>query len=198
MPEGNWFTFEEHVQACCACDLHRGIRNKVPGQGDPHSPLMFIGEGPGEQEDAQGLAFVGAAGQLLTRMLQAISLPRERVYICNVVKCRPPGNRTPDMQEMQACLPLLREQFLLVRPRIIILLGATAARAVLNPDIRITRDRGRWVERKGVWFMATYHPSYLLRSPERKAEAWKDLQSLRAQLMAMKLYPDLYDTLHDN
>lgn len=180
-----------NIESCQACGLAAGCRRKVPGQGDPHAPLMLIGEGPGEQEDRQGLAFVGPAGQLLTRMLAAISLPRDRVYICNVVKCRPPNNRQPTPEEMAACLPHLRGQAALVRPRVILLLGATAVAAVLSPDERITRCRGRWFERKGTHIIATYHPSALLRDPSKKRAAWEDLQSLRQRLTELSLYPDL-------
>ena len=127
----SWEQLSHNIESCQACGLAAGCRRKVPGQGDPHAPLMLIGEGPGEQEDRQGLAFVGPAGQLLTRMLAAISLPRDRVYICNVVKCRPPNNRQPTPEEMAACLPHLRGQAALVRPRVILLLGATAVAAVL-------------------------------------------------------------------
>ena len=153
---------------------------------------MFIGEGPGQVEDEEGLAFVGPAGQLLTRMLAAISLPRDRVYICNIVKCRPPHNRVPEPEEADACRLHLRNQFALVRPKVIVLLGSTAAKSILGPEIRITRDRGRWYERKGVWFMPTYHPSALLRDPAKKREAWEDMQSLRDRLMELGLYGDLY------
>lgn len=153
---------------------------------------MFIGEGPGQVEDEQGLAFVGPAGQLLTRMLQAISLPRERVYICNIVKCRPPRNRTPLPEEAEACMLHLRMQTALVRPKVIVLLGATAARYTLGPEVRITRDRGVWTERKGVWMMPTYHPSALLRDESKKKDAWQDMKSLRDKLISLGLYSDLY------
>ncbi len=188
----SWELFERQVAACALCPLCGGIRHKVPGQGDRQAPLMLIGEGPGEVEDAQGLAFVGPAGQLLTKMLAAIGLPRDRVYICNIVKCRPPGNRVPEEAEVQACMLHLRMQVALVKPKVILLLGATAARATLGPDTRITRDRGVWQERKGVWMMPTWHPSALLRFPERKRDAWQDMQALRDKLTELKLYPDLY------
>ncbi len=190
--EITWDLFSRQVEACTRCPLYRGIRHKVPGQGDPASPLMLIGEGPGQTEDEQGLAFVGAAGQLLTRMLAAISLPRERVYICNIVKCRPPGNRVPTPAEAEACRIHLRMQTWLVRPRVILLLGATAATNILGPDVRITRDRGRWTERKGVWILPTFHPSALLRDESKKRPAWEDLQRLRDKLIELHLYEDLY------
>ena len=147
--EITWELFERQVEACRLCPLYQGIHHKVPGQGDRQAPLMLIGEGPGQTEDEEGLAFVGAAGQLLTRMLGAIGLPRERVYICNVVKCRPPYNRVPTPEEAEACRIHLRMQTWLVRPRVILLLGSTAARNLLDPEIRITRDRGKWTEVSG-------------------------------------------------
>ena len=175
MEEITWELFDRQVAECRLCPLCQHIQNKVPGQGDRQSPLMFIGEGPGQTEDEQGLAFVGAAGQLLTRMLEAIQLPRDRVYICNIVKCRPPHNRT-----------------WLIRPKVIVLLGGTAAKNILDPEIRITRERGQWKERKGVWIMPTYHPSALLRDPDKKREAWEDMKSLRNKLIELGLYQDIY------
>ena len=192
MAEISWELFEKQVAACGLCPLHQGIRHKVPGQGDRHAPLMFIGEGPGQVEDEEGLAFVGPAGQLLTKMLAAISLPRDRVYICNIVKCRPPNNRVPEESEAAACKLHLRMQVALVQPKVIVLLGSTAAKNTLGAEIRITRDRGRWFERKGVWMMPTYHPSALLRDPAKKHEAWEDMQSLRDKLMELGLYEDIY------
>ena len=192
MEEITWELFERQVEACRLCPLCQQIRHKVPGQGDRNSPLMLIGEGPGQTEDEEGLAFVGAAGQLLTRMLEAIQLPRERVYICNVVKCRPPHNRVPTPEEAEACRIHLRMQTWLIRPKVIVLLGSTAAKNLLNPEIRITRERGRWTERKGVWMMPTYHLSALLRDESKKPEAWEDMKSLKAKLMELRLYPDIY------
>ncbi len=192
MREITWELFEQQVEECRLCPLFRGIHHKVPGQGDRSAPLMLIGEGPGQTEDEEGLAFVGAAGQLLTRMLEAIQLPRERVYICNVVKCRPPNNRVPTPEEAEACRIHLRMQTWLIRPRVIVLLGSTAARNLLDPEIRITRDRGKWTERKGIWMMPTYHPSALLRDESKKPQAWEDMKSLRNKLMELGLYPDLY------
>lgn len=189
----SWEQLRENILRCEQCELGKGCIQKVPGQGDPCAPLMLIGEGPGEQEDIQGLAFVGPAGQLLTKMLAAIQLPRERVYICNVVKCRPPHNRQPAPEEMQACIGHLRGQVALVRPKVILLLGATAVSAVLGPQYRITRCRGQWFERKGVWIIATYHPSALLRDAAKKKDAWEDLKRVRAKLEELSLYTDLYE-----
>lgn len=192
MAEISWALFEQQVSACRMCGLCEGIRNKVPGQGDHASPLMLIGEGPGQVEDEEGLAFVGPAGQLLTRMLAAVELPRDRVYICNIVKCRPPQNRVPTEEEAAACKLHLRMQVALVRPKVIVLLGSTAAKNTLGPEIRITRDRGHWFERKGVWMLPTYHPSALLRDQSKKREAWEDMQRLRDKLMELGLYQDIY------
>ena len=192
MAEITWELFERQVAECRMCGLCRNIHNKVPGQGDHEAPLMLIGEGPGRDEDEQGLAFVGAAGQLLTRMLASIQLPRERVYICNVVKCRPPQNRIPTPEEAEACKIHLRMQTWLVRPKVIVLLGATAAKDILGPEVRIMRDRGKWTERKGVWILPTYHPSALLRDASKKPEAWEDMKSLRNKLQELGLYQDIY------
>ena len=192
MTDITWELFERQVAECRLCGLCNGIQHKVPGQGDPGSPLMLIGEGPGKDEDEQGLAFVGAAGQLLTRMLAAIQLPRDRVYICNIVKCRPPYNRIPTAEEAAACRIHLRMQTWLVRPKVIVLLGATAAKNILDPEIRITRDRGKWTERKGVWMLPTYHPPALLRDETKKPDAWNDMKSLKKKLMELGLYADLY------
>lgn len=188
----SWQELWNDIHACDRCQLGAGCTQKVPGQGDPQAPLMLIGEGPGEQEDRQGLAFVGPAGQLLTKMLSAIQLPRDRVYICNVVKCRPPRNRQPSPEEMQACIGHLRAQVALVKPRVIVLLGATAVHAVLGSDYRITRCRGQWFEKKGVSIIATYHPSALLRDPAKKRDAWEDLKRVRERLKELTLYSDLY------
>lgn len=189
----SWEQLKENILRCERCELGKGCIQKVPGQGDVYAPLMLIGEGPGEQEDKQGLAFVGPAGQLLTRMLAAIHLPRERVYICNVVKCRPPRNRQPSPEEMQACIGHLRAQTALIRPKVILLLGATAVSAVLGPEYRITRCHGQWFERKDVWIIATYHPSALLRDASKKRDAWEDLKRVKAKLQELSLYEDLFE-----
>ena len=187
----NWEDLNRDILNCNRCPLGEGCTRKVPGQGDPHSPLMFIGEGPGEQEDRQGLAFVGPAGQLLTKMLLSVDLPRDKVYICNVVKCRPPRNRVPLPEEMEACLPFLRAQTVLIRPKVIVLLGSTAVSAVLGKEYRVTRCRGQWFERKGVWILPTYHPSALLHDETKKRDSWQDLKMLREKLKELELYEAL-------
>lgn len=184
----SWDALNDGIARCQRCGLCREIHHKVPGQGSPHARLMLIGEGPGYDEDQSGLAFVGAAGQLLTRMLASIGLSREEVYICNIVKCRPPRNRTPLPEEAEACLPFLRMQFALVRPRMLLLLGATAGRYILGEDFRVTRDRGRFVRKKDLWIMPTYHPAALLRDETgvKKREAWQDLQAVRDRLNSLE------------
>jgi len=180
--ETSWPTLLEQIRSCQRCSLHRGIRNKVPGQGNAHARLMIIGEGPGAEENRQGLAFIGPAGQLLTKMLAAINLSRDEVYITNVVKCRPPGNRVPLPEEVNSCLPYLRAQTAMIRPRIVLILGGTALKYLVDEQARITRSRGQWIYRKGVWMMPSYHPSALLRDPSKKREAWVDMQLLRDKL----------------
>lgn len=181
-----WDALNARILAYQRCALAKGIQNKVPGQGSHQARVLLIGEAPGAEEDTQGLAFVGAAGQLLTKMLSAINLSREEVFIANTVKCRPPGNRIPLMEETAACLPFLREQTRLLRPQIILLLGATALKVVLGKDKRITRSRGQWVQSKGVHIMPTFHPSALLRDPAKKRPVWEDLKSLQAMLTSLE------------
>ena len=185
----NWAEFYQEIRECERCALYRGRLNVVPGEGNPRARLMLIGEGPGQQEDRMGRPFVGPSGELLTRMLHAIGLERSEVYICNIVKCRPPKNRNPEPEEAQACLPFLRMQVALVRPKIIVLLGKVACRWTLGEEISITRGHGVWHERKGVWFLPTFHPSALLRDPAKKADAWEDFQKLREKMRELEGKP---------
>ena len=182
----SWSQLDQDIHACRKCRLCETRTNVVPGEGDAHARLMFIGEGPGRDEDLQGRPFVGRSGELLTRMIRAIDLDRSEVYICNIVKCRPPQNRNPEPDEATACLNYLRAQVALVRPQIIVLLGKVACRYTLNQEISVMRDHGKWFERKGTWFMPTYHPSALLRDPSKKREAWEDFQKIRDKLSELK------------
>ncbi len=177
-----WDSLKNQIEKCKACELHLSCKNKVMGQGNPNAKLMLIGEGPGKQEDEEGLAFVGAAGQLLTKMLAAINLSRDDVYICNVVKCRPPENRTPTEFEIKHCLDFLRAQVYLVKPTIILLLGSTAMQTIIGPEHKISRERGIWFERAGVLILGTYHPAALLYNSNNKIPAWEDLKKLRKKL----------------
>lgn len=169
-------------QSCTNCKLHQTRTNVVFGQGDAKASLMFIGEGPGSQEDLTGIPFVGKSGQLLDKIFEAIDITRDDIYIANIVKCRPPGNRNPMEQEMCACMPYLRHQVKLIHPRIIVCLGRVAAQKIIRPDFRITKEHGIWTERKGYWLMATYHPSALLRDPSKKKDAWEDFKKIKAKL----------------
>src|SRR5438094_2622794 len=167
---------------CQRCKLAGGRHNIVFGQGNPHAELVFVGEGPGADEDAQGLPFVGRAGKLLTQMIEAMGLQRKDVYICNVVKCRPPENRTPEEDEITTCSPFLLRQIDVIAPKVIVCLGAVAAKTLLQTNRGISQFRGEWLEFRGRKLLATYHPAYLLRNPPAKSEVWKDLQKVMAVL----------------
>jgi uracil-DNA glycosylase len=167
---------------CTRCRLHTGRTNLVFGVGNINADIMFIGEGPGADEDAQGEPFVGRAGQLLNNMIQAMGLKREDVYIANVVKCRPPGNRTPERDECDTCGPFLMRQIEIIQPKIIVALGATAAKYLLGVNDSMTNLRGKIYDFKDTKLAVTYHPAFLLRDPRQKAEAWKDLQMVMKHL----------------
>lgn len=178
----SWTQLINEIDCCDKCRLCQSRNNVVPGEGAPNARLMFIGEGPGQEEDRQGRPFVGPSGELLTRMIHAIGMERSETYICNIVKCRPPQNRNPEPDEAAACLNYLRAQVALVRPQIVVLLGKIACTYTLNEPVFITRDHGRWYERKGIWFMPTYHPSALLRDVAKKRDAWEDFKKVRDKL----------------
>lgn len=180
--EISWEILLPQIEACRRCRLCEGRTRAVPGEGGCASGLMLIGEGPGRDEDRTGRPFVGAAGQLLEKAIHAIGLSRETAYITNIVKCRPPENRAPEPDEVAACLPFLRLQTALVRPKVIVLLGASAARACLGDSVRITRDRGQWTERKGIYFLPTFHPAALLRDESKKRPFWEDFKKARDKL----------------
>lgn len=184
--EKSWETLEGACLFCQRCGLWRTRTNVVIGKGNRNADILFIGEGPGQQEDLQGLPFVGPAGQLLDKMLASVGLSPEEVYIANVVKCRPPGNRDPKDEERAACLNYLRYQLLLIQPRIIVCLGRIAAMSILSPTFKITQQRGQWFERKGYHMIATYHPSALLRDETKKRPAWEDMQAIRAKYDALR------------
>jgi DNA polymerase len=167
---------------CTRCKLHRGRTKLVFGDGNPKADLVFVGEGPGRDEDAQGLPFVGRAGKLLTQMIGAMGLQRQDVYICNVVKCRPPENRTPEKDEVETCSPFLLRQLDAISPKVIVCLGSVAAQTLLETNRGISHFRGEWLDFRGKKLMATYHPAYLLRNPSAKGEVWKDLQKVMVVL----------------
>ncbi len=170
---------ERYCLQCTKCDLRNNARQVVFGEGNPSADLMLIGEAPGVQEDRLGRPFVGPAGQLLDRILAAIDLKREDVYIANIGKCRPPGNRIPNPAEVAACRPFVEKQIELIKPKIIVLLGALATKTLANPDARITRMRGTWIKKEDYWIMPTFHPAALLRDKAKKRPVWEDFKQIR-------------------
>jgi uracil-DNA glycosylase family 4 len=169
-------TIQEELKGCQRCKLHTGRTHIVFGEGNPHADLVFIGEGPGYHEDQQGKPFVGKAGKLLTRIIAAIGLSREEVYITNIVKCRPPNNRNPEPDEILICEPFLLQQLEMIQPKIICALGKVAAQTLLKSDLPISALRGRFHDYNGIKLMPTYHPAYLLRNPGGKRLVWEDMQ----------------------
>jgi len=167
---------------CTRCKLAPLRKNIVFGSGNPHAALMFVGEAPGADEDEQGLPFVGRAGQLLTKIIEAIEMKREDVYICNILKCRPPGNRNPELDEIASCQPFLFRQIQSVRPKVICALGTFGAQTLLQTREPISKLRGSFIEFRGVKLMATFHPAYLLRNPNEKRKVWEDMQKIRDYL----------------
>jgi len=172
----------EDLGECTRCRLHQQRNKIVFGAGNPRAELVFVGEGPGHDEDVQGLPFVGRAGKLLTQMIEAMGLQRDDVYICNVVKCRPPENRKPEDDEVATCSPYLYRQLDTIAPKAIVCLGGTAAQALLKTKDSISRFRGQWFDYRNTKLLVTYHPAYLLRNPNAKGDVWKDLQKVMAHL----------------
>ena len=178
----DWVELKRTCHSCTKCGLCETRHNVVFGVGPETADVMFIGEGPGEQEDLQGEPFVGAAGKLLDDMMSIIDLNRENCYIANIVKCRPPRNRDPLETEQDACIDYLRNQVALIRPKIIVCLGRISATRLIRPDFRITREHGQWIEKNGIWMTAIYHPSALLRDVSKRPETFDDLISLREKI----------------
>jgi DNA polymerase len=172
----------EDIGDCTRCNLCKGRTTIVFGDGSPRAELMFVGEGPGHDEDVQGLPFVGRAGKLLNQMIEAMGLERSQVYIGNVVKCRPPGNRTPEKEEIATCAPFLDRQIAVIRPKVIVCLGNVASQALLGTNKSISQFRGQWFDYRGSKLLATYHPAFLLRNPSAKADVWTDLKKVMVEL----------------
>ena len=175
----NWEDLEKSILECKKCRLCTNRTNIVFGQGNKKARLMCIGEGPGADEDKQGITFVGKAGQLMNNAFQALEINREDVYIANIVKCRPPSNRVPEDDEAQTCLNYLRNQVILIKPKIIVLLGSTALKNILGKEYGITAVRGNWMEKNGIKYMPTWHPAALLRDENKKIEFWQDLKEAK-------------------
>ncbi len=182
----NWEELEAEAKQCTKCKLCKNRNNVVFGTGNKNATLMFIGEGPGADEDIQGIPFVGKAGKLMNLAFEAIGLKREDVYIANIVKCRPPSNRNPEDDEATACLDYLRNQVILVKPKIIVLLGSVALKNILGKEYGITASRGKWVEKRGILYMPTWHPAALLRDETKKIDFIKDLKLVMKALEEMK------------
>lgn len=182
----DWNTLEALCKSCTRCGLCEKRHNVVFGVGNRQTDILFVGEGPGEQEDLKGEPFVGAAGQLLDDMLSIIDLDRTNCYIANIVKCRPPQNRDPLEIEQEACIGYLHQQIQLIQPRIIVCLGRIAAKALIRQDFRITREHGTWTQQDGVWMTAIYHPSALLRDVSKRPDTFNDLLSIRAKMQEIR------------
>ena len=173
---------ENSIKGCNKCKLCGGRNNIVFGVGNENADIMFIGEGPGADEDAQGIPFVGKAGQLMNKAFEGIGINRDKVYIANIVKCRPPQNRNPEKDEAEACIDYLRNQVMIVKPKIIVLLGSVALKNILGEEYSITKIRGNWIERKGIWYLPTFHPAALLRDESKKLDFWKDLKKVKEKI----------------
>ncbi|MGI6050614.1 MAG: uracil-DNA glycosylase [Acetivibrionales bacterium] len=185
---GGWDAFVEECTSCTRCNLHMGRKNVVIGRGNINSPpVLFVGEGPGEQEDIEGEAFVGRAGKLLDLVLEALQIQPEDYYIANVVKCRPPNNRVPAKDEIETCMPWLRYQVKTIKPSIIVCLGSVAAKALIDPDAMITKIRGDWVEKSSKFvIMPTYHPAAILRDVRKREDFYLDIKKVRDRLNLIK------------
>ena len=174
-----WEELEEAIKDCHKCKLCNRRKNIVFGSGNKNATVMLIGEGPGADEDTQGEPFVGKAGQLMDRALEALEMNKKEMYITNVVKCRPPQNRNPEDDETEACMGYLRNQVVLMQPKIIVLLGSVALKHILGEEYGITNTRGNWIEKKGIWYMPTFHPAALLRDDTKKIDFWRDLKLVK-------------------
>ena len=179
----NWEDLENSIKDCKNCKLCNGRKNIVFGVGNREADLMFIGEGPGGEEDIQGIPFVGKAGQLMNRAFEGLGIKREEVYIANIVKCRPPNNRDPESDEVLACLNYLRNQVILIKPKVVVLLGRIALKNILGDDYGITASRGKIIEKKGIIYIPTWHPAALLRDENKKIDFWNDLKLAKNKLM---------------
>ena len=180
-----WKEFLEECNTCTQCELSKSRKNVVVYRGAVEAPLMLVGEGPGANEDAKGLPFVGQAGQLLDLLLKAQGFHSDMYHICNIVKCRPPENRVPTREEAKCCMPLLAKQIRFAKPKILVLLGGTAYKYFLNPSDTITKARGQWIEKNGFLIMPTFHPAYILRNNKEKIKLWNDMDMVKEKMSEM-------------
>ena len=181
-----WEELYDECASCEKCELYKSRTNCVFGIGDKNADILFVGEAPGEKEDLSGTPFVGRAGQLLDKFLFAVDIPRESVYIANILKCRPPKNRDPKPDEEDACMGYLREQVRLIKPKMIVCLGRISAQRLIDPNYRITKEHGQWVQKGDFLMTAVYHPALLLRDPRKKEEMLEDMKKIKAKLDEMK------------
>lgn len=181
-----WEELYDECASCEKCELYKTRTNCVFGIGDKNADILFVGEAPGEKEDLSGTPFVGRAGQLLDKFLFAVDIPRESVYIANILKCRPPKNRDPKPNEEDACMDYLREQVRLIKPKMIVCLGRISAQRLIDPNYRITKEHGKWVQKGGFLMTAVYHPALLLRDPRKKEEMLEDMKAIKSKLDEMK------------
>lgn len=181
-----WEELYDECASCEKCELYKTRTNCVFGIGDKNADILFVGEAPGEKEDLSGTPFVGRAGQLLDKFLFAVDIPRESVYIANILKCRPPKNRDPKPDEEDACMDYLREQVRLIKPKMIVCLGRISAQRLIDPNYRITKEHGQWVQKGGFLMTAVYHPALLLRDPRKKEEMLEDMKAIKSKLDEMK------------
>ena len=186
----NWEDLESSIKGCKKCKLCMTRTNIVFGSGNKNADIMMIGEGPGADEDKEGIPFVGKAGKLMNKAFEGLEINREEIYIANIVKCRPPQNRVPEEDEARACLDYLRNQVILVKPKIIVLLGSTALKNICGKEYGITSARGKWIEKKGILYMPTWHPAALLRDENKKIEFWKDLKLVKERYNEIKNKPE--------
>ena len=188
----DWESLKQSCLQCNRCDLCGGRTQVVFGVGPENAEIMFVGEGPGQQEDLLGEPFVGPAGHFLDDMLSIVGLGRHNCYIANIVKCRPPNNRDPFQTEQDACIPWLRMQTKLLKPKIIVCLGRIAAMKLIREDFKISREHGQWIEKGGIWFTAMYHPSALLRDDSKRPDTFRDLKKLQVKIQEVCRYPERY------
>ena len=189
--DDRWEILEQECSHCRECALYQTRKNVVFGVGNPQAEIMLVGEGPGANEDEQGIPFVGRGGQLLDDMLEMVYLDRTKVYIANVVKCRPPQNRDPLNVEEDACIGYLQRQIALLRPKILVCLGRIAAKAIIKQDFKITQEHGQWFERDGIQMTAIYHPAALLRDPRKRPETFEDLKAIQAKVRELCVHTDI-------
>ena len=181
-----WDQLETECKQCKKCKLCINRTNVVIGDGNKKASVMLIGEGPGADEDMQGIPFVGKAGQLMNKAFEGLNIKREEVYIANIVKCRPPQNRNPEKDEAEACINYLREQVMIIKPKIIVLLGSVALKNILGEEYGITKARGTWIEKKEIWYIPTFHPAALLRDENKKLDFWKDLKQVKEKIKELE------------